>query len=238
MADHAQRTGRGDPGVLLPQRPGRGVARVGEDGPARLDVRLVELLERRHRQEHLAAHLHQRRQGEGVGGREPVRHALDGLHVGRDVLPRRPVAAGQGTRQAAVLVEQVDREPVDLELAEQVGVRDALAAQPLVPGLELVGGEGVVQALHPLQVIDGRELRGDRAADLLGGRVGCPQLTELLLQLLQPAHPGVERGVVQRRVVEHVVAPARLLDLLGEALVLLAPRVRRDRGLAGGGIGR
>ena len=48
-----------------------------------------------------------------------------------------------------------------------------------VPGLELLVGEGVVEALHPLEVVDRGELGGDGAADLLGGRVGCAQVGHL-----------------------------------------------------------
>jgi hypothetical protein len=77
-------------------------------------------------------------------------------------------------------------------------------------------------------VVDGRELRRDRAADLLGGRVGRAQLGELLLQRLERPQPLVEVGVGEGRVVEDVVAPARLLDLLGQLLVLLA-RLGRGR---------
>ena len=63
----------------------------------------------------------------------------------------------------------------------------------------------------------------------------------LVLERLQPLHRLVELGVGQRRGVEHVVAPARLLHLLGEGGVLLAG-VRRDGGLGGragdrGGVG-
>ena len=54
------------------------------------------------------------------------------------------------------------------------------------------------------------------------GESGRAQLGEPLLELLQPAHPGVEVGVRQGRVVEHVVAPPGVLDLLGEVPVLLA----------------
>ena len=46
-------------------------------------------------------------------------HRVDRLDVGRDVLAGAAVAAGQRPDQPAVLVEQVDRQPVDLELAQQ-----------------------------------------------------------------------------------------------------------------------
>ena len=72
------------------------------------------------------------------------------------------------------------------------------------------------------EVVDGGELGRDRAADLLRGRVGRTQLGELLLERLEPAQPPVEVGVVEGRAVEDVVAPARVLDLLGDQPVLLA----------------
>ena len=61
------------------------------------------------------------------------------------------------------------------------------------------------------------------------GRVGRAQLGPLLLEGLQPPQADVVVGVRQRRVVEHEVAPAGVLDLLGDLLVL-GPRVGR-RGL-------
>ena len=153
---------------------------------------------------------------------EPVRDRVDRLDVGRDVLAGAAVAAGQRADQSAVLVEQVDGQAVDLELAEVCRVVDAVAGQPRGPALELVVGEGVVEALHPLEVVDRRELRGDRATDLLRRAVGGAQVGHLLLERLETPHPLVEVGVGQRRVVEHVVAPPRVLDLLGQRPVLLA----------------
>ena len=59
--EHAQLAARGDARVLLPQRSGRRVARVGEGRLARLDELRVEVAERLDREEHLAAHLDERR---------------------------------------------------------------------------------------------------------------------------------------------------------------------------------
>ena len=141
-------------------------------------------------QEHLAAHLDQRGHREVVGAGEPVGHRGDGADVGRDVLAGAPVAAGQGADQPTALVEQVDREAVDLELAQQRRVVDPVARQARVPRRQLVVGERVVEALHPLEVVDGGELGGDGAADLLGRRVGGAQLGELLLEPLELAQRG------------------------------------------------
>ena len=59
---HPQRAARGDPRVLLPQRPGGGVARVGERRLARpRPACALSVGERLDREEHLAADLQQRR---------------------------------------------------------------------------------------------------------------------------------------------------------------------------------
>ena len=86
-----------------------------------------------------------------VGAGQAVGHRGDRPDVGGDVLAGAPVAAGQRPHQPTVLVEQVDGQAVDLELAEQRGVDDAVAGQAAVPGLELLAGEGVVEALHALR---------------------------------------------------------------------------------------
>ena len=234
VADHAERPGGGDPRVLLAQRPGGGVAGVGEDGLARLGHRDVEPLERLDRQEHLAAHLDQRGDREVVARGQPVRDRVDGLDVGRDVLAGPAVAPGQGTDQATVLVEQVDRQAVHLELAQQGRVRDAVAREPGVPGGELVVGEGVVEALHPAEVVDGGELRRDRAADLLRRRVRRAELGVVLLEGLELAQADVEVGVGEGRRVEDVVAPAGVLDLLAQLAVPLARLVGGRLGVGHG----
>ena len=168
VADHPERAGGGDSGVLLAQRARRCVARVGEDRLAGLGHRLVETLESLAGQEHLAPNLQQRGDGELLGRGQPVGHRRDGLDVRRDVLAGAAVTAGERPDQAALLVEQVDGQPVDLELAEQRRLLDAVARQSGVPGGELVAGERVVEALHPLQVVDRREFRRDGATDGLG----------------------------------------------------------------------
>ena len=166
--------------------------------------------------------------GELVAPGQPVWHRVDRLDVGGDVLAGAPVAAGQRPHQPALLVQQVDGQPVDLELAQQVGVLHAVALEPGVPGLELLVAERVVEALHRPEVVDRREVGRDRAADLLRRRVGRAQLGPLLLERLQPPQPDVVVGVGQRRVVEHEVAPAGVLDLLDDLLVL-GPRLCGSR---------
>ena len=73
--------------------------------------------------------------------------------------PVRPSPRVSAAGEHAVLVEQVHREPVDLQLAEVVQLlRADVARHPLGPGPQLVGGEGVVQAEHALEVVVRGEL--------------------------------------------------------------------------------
>ena len=216
-----QRPGRRDPRVLLPQRAGGGVARVGERRLARLDERGVELLERLDREEDLAAHLQPGRHAvPGLatgGGLQGARDLGDGADVVGDVLPGAAVAAGRGPDQAAVLVEQVDRQPVDLELA-QVAHLDAadVAPGPLGPGGDLLLAEGVVQAEHPLDVLDRREVGRVGAPDRLGRALRRPQLGVGVLQRLEVAEQPVVRRVADRRGIAQVVGEPGRLDLLGD----------------------
>ena len=108
---------RGDARVLLPQAPGGGVARVGEEPLAGVALAPVELLERRERHEHLAPHLEPRRAS--TSPCSCSRDRGDGGDVGGDVLAGLAVAARGAAHEPAVLVEQRDREPVELGLADE-----------------------------------------------------------------------------------------------------------------------
>ena len=170
--------------VLLPQRPGRRVARVGERRLAVGDQVLVQRREVLDREEHLATDLQQR--GHVVAG-QPSR---DRPSIVRTLAvtssPTRAVAAGGRPDQPAALVDQVQRQPVDLQLAQIAGLLDPLLPQlanrPLRPAVQLLAAERVVQAQQPLQMLDRRERGRRRPADLLGRRVGRAQRRELVLQ--------------------------------------------------------
>jgi len=148
VAEERQVAGGGDPRVLLPERAGGGVAGVGEAALPRLLLAAVELLERRQGHVHLTAHLEHagRRTFEGVED-EVVRDGLDRAHVAGEILANPPVTPGRAPHQAAVLVQEAHRHPVDLELADQPEVRH-VADQPFEPPpprIQLLAREGVVQ---------------------------------------------------------------------------------------------
>ena len=143
VQDQVQRPGCGDGRVFLAQRAGGGVARVHIRRLAGLGLPLVQLVEGGHRQEHLTAHLERRRPARtgqlDRGGR-------DRADVRCNILAGRAVASGRGPDQHSVLVDEVDRQAVDLEFAqERAGAAEALS--PGVPAVKFFGGESIVQAV-------------------------------------------------------------------------------------------
>ena len=219
--DGVERPGGGDLGVLLPQRPGRGVARVGERGLARVQQRLVQLAERLDRHEHLAPDLED---GRMPGAFQPRRDGGDGADIRRDVLAGAPVAPGGRLDQRAVPVDEVDGQPVDLQLT-QVGTLEPGAAElgrAVGPAAQVLVGEHVVQAEQPLQVLDRREQRGYRPVHGLGRRVRRAQVRVLLLERAQLAHLGVVVDVGDRGRIQDVVPVIGLGDLQAEVGVACA----------------
>ncbi len=186
--EHAQRPGCGDPRVFHPQGSGSRVARVGERGFPGLDQARVQLGEALDRKEDLPADLHLFRERDSGAGGQRVRDSFNGTDVESDVLPGPAVTSGQGLHQPALLVEQIDRQAIDLQLAQVVQVGTDRLLQPLGPGPQFVQAEHVVQAEHSLQMVNRIEVGGERAADLLAGRVRGAQGGELFLNGLQLMH--------------------------------------------------
>ena len=124
-----------DPRVLLAQRAGCRVARVGERGLPCRDEAGVQGGEVLQSHEHLAAHFHD---GGDVRPGKLDRDRLDGPDIGRHVLADGAVAAGGGADQPPVPVDQVEGESVDLQLAQEAGRCDILTGQRLGTGQPLV----------------------------------------------------------------------------------------------------
>ncbi len=217
MADHPQLAARGDRGILLPQRSRRAVARVGERRLAVFDECGVERFEIGEPEEHLTAHLEHVGYRVVVAGREPFGDVVDGAGVERDVLAGAAVAAGRGSDQPSVAVDQRQCDAVDLQLAQKRHVVADLGVDARRPQVELLGAEHVVQRQHPLQMLGGGEVGGEAgAADQLGRRVGRAQLGMLVLERGEPAQQLVEVRVGDDRRVAHVVAELVFAHLVGQ----------------------
>src|SRR6476659_1232701 len=122
--------------VRLAQTAGGGIARIDEHAQSRRLVLAVEVLEDRGRHVDLAADVdHIGRPTLDLGERAGDLGAR--AHVGGDVLVDAAVAAGGGRDQSTVLVAQVERQPVELELGNEARRGPAESANdPLGPRLE------------------------------------------------------------------------------------------------------
>ena len=196
--------------VLLAQRSGGGVARIGEDlGPGRA-LGGVELLEVSLGEVDLAANLQApARAGQLVG------HVGDGAHVVGDVFAHPAVAARGRLHETTVTVGDRQGQPVDLGLdrEDRRGVAEGLD-HPVAPGAQFLDVKDVVEAQHRLGVAHRREHRRGRRADavaLLAGELGVAAF-----DLAQLAHQGVVVGVGQHRRVVHEVGLGVAGDLLAQ----------------------
>ena len=222
MAPHVQRPRPADAGIFLAERPGGRVSRVGEDttaGPLEL---LVQALEGPHRQIDLPPDV---QHGRMFISRQPPGDVPDRPDVRCHVLACEAVPSGGAPDQEAVLVGHDDRQPVDLQLADELS---SLADDPLdppAPRLELFPGERVVERQHRGPVADRREKFGGSSTHPLSWAVRRDELGKLRLQPLElPDEPVVLR-VGDDRVVEGVVPVGVEIDLLAELFHPLA-RIR------------
>ena len=153
----------------MAQGAGGGVARVDEGLFPGLDAGLVEGCEVGDGEVDFAAHL----DAGGGGTGEGLRDRGDGLRVGGDVFADVAVASGRGAHEAAVLVEEVDGEPIDLHLGRHLQVGDAggLGHSGLPPG-KFLEGEHIVEGHHLGEVAYLGEAGVDAAAHAHRGRVG------------------------------------------------------------------
>ena len=174
--DHPQGPGRGDPRVLLPQRPGCGVAWVGEPVVPGRREGVVELRELGPGEEDLTPYLQQRRH---IRTTQPVRNPRDRRHVAGHVLPGAAVTAGRRHGEPSIDVAKVDGEPVDLEFTQVTFGRSLRQ-----PSVQFFTVEDVVEAQHPLQVRHRGEVRLAGEGHLLGDRIGAPQLRMIGLKRL------------------------------------------------------
>ena len=145
VGDHGEGALSGLCRVFLAQGSGGGVARIDESLFAGLDAGLVECGEVGDREVNLAAHLDAR--GDRAG--EGLRNRLDRPGVSGDILADVAVASGRGAHEAAVLVQEVDGQAVDLHLGRHLEVGDACGlGHAGLPAGKLLEGEHVVEGHH------------------------------------------------------------------------------------------
>ena len=185
VAGQVQPPPRDVPAVEQSHRSGGRVAGVGVELLAGRAALLVQSRERAPAHVGLSPH----QQPGGRPGRQPQRQRADGAGIGGYQIADPTVAPGRGLGQDAVLVEQGQRNPVDLQFAHELEL--LLGQQPFQPAeplLELVVVVGVVQGQHGRLVLDlGESVRG-LASDPLGRAVGGAKRRVVLFELLQLRH--------------------------------------------------
>ena len=227
VGEEVQRTRRGDARVLLPQRTGRRVARVGEHLLLGRGLALVEREEVGPGHVDFAADLARR----GNFALQLVRDLLDGPHIGGDVLAFEAVAARRGDGQLTVLVAQRHRQPVDLRLGHErkrlVFLQVEEAADAVDKVLHLLGVERVLERQHRHRVAHLGEAARGRRADLARQAFQRLQVGKLRLDRLVAPPQRVVFCVGNGRRVLLVVGLVVLLDLGFEARVLALRLARR-----------
>ena len=209
-----QSSWRSEPAAAL-----RGFAKGSLAGADDLPVHRLEVLLE---EQHLAADLDPRRRRPGEPVRDAAVRAQAAHHpqVGGDVLAVHPVAARRALHQRAPLVDQLDREAVQLRLDHvahrRAGGEPEQPAHARVDLAELLVGLDVAEREHGLAVNDPLEPLRRRARDALGGRVRRHQLRVLRLERLQLAHEPVVLGVREDRLVQDVVGVVRGADPLAQ----------------------
>ena len=232
----------GDPGILLAEGAGGGVAGIGEQGLAPALPLVVQGVE------HLFGHEHLAPDDEML--RRTVHPQGDGPHgaqVGGHVLPHLAIPPGGPPDEQAVFIFQSHGQAVHFRLHHIDGPRHR-ALHPLVKGPHLVKVEHVLKGFQGHPVLHRLKGRQGLSPHPLGGRVGGHRLRVGLLQLLQTAELVVIVVVGHGGLVQHIVLIARPLQLPAQLVnfrvkvhcrhLLFGIEIRRSAGETGPGPSR
>jgi hypothetical protein len=147
------------------------------------------------------------------------RNRFDSAYILGDVFAQRTVAARGTAHQHTPLVQQTDRQPVELGLGGIFDLVDlqAFAGAPIEVG-ELVIVKGIIQRQHRYFVPDFAEFTERRRTDAPGRGILGDQFRMLGFQRLQFAQQAVILRVRNQRVVEDVIPVVMEADLLPKLL--------------------
>ena len=216
VAAELQRTAGSDLRIQLAQAAGSGVARVGEGLAADLQLRGIEPLETGLGHEHFAAHFQSRGPAAALQFQRNIAH---GAHVDADVFTGGAIATGSTAHQLAVLVQEADRQTVQLRFAAVLDTAKKVARRQVDtfgdPAIKLEQGgfiKSIAQAEHRYFMLDLGERRQRRTADPLRRRITRDQIRMLGLQGLELVEQPVVLGVRDARLVEDVVTVVVLIQ--------------------------
>ena len=226
VGEEFQRPRRGDRRILLPQRAGGEVARVGGHLDAGLLGALVEADEILAEDVDLAADL---ADGGDVLALQLVRDVGDGAHVGGDVFAGGAVAARRAAHQFAFFVAQRQRQTVDLRFRDDR--RHLVVGKPqetphaIDEVRHVLVAEGVAEREHRHRMLHLCKASGWRRSNFLRRRVLRHQVRKPRLDRAGANTQRVVRRIRHRRRIVLVVALV-VLGELGDELLQLRFRLR------------
>ena len=217
MRPEPQRPRRSHPGILLPQRPGGSIARIGKNLAPRLRLRPIQRGKIRPRHIDLAANL----ENVGAISAKHLRNITNKRHVGRHILAHLAIAARRRAHQPPALIAQRAREPVDLVLHRHrhrriLGQRQK-PPHPRDKFPHLVIGKRIVEAHHPHRMANfGQRRRRHRMPHGGRRRIRPHQMRKRRLQLGIAPHQRVIFGVGHLRRIIEMIEPVGAVDRLGQ----------------------
>ena len=221
IGEEAERPRRRDRRVELTQRTGRGVARIDIELLAGLRLLAIKVEERSLGHVDFAAHFADFRHAPAL---QPLRHVLQGFHIGSDVLALTAVAARRAGDQRAVFVAQRHRQAVDLRLGAEhdlLVVRQPQEAADAADEIDdVLFGERVVERQHRHRVPDFCETPRRRRADPLRQALQRAQLRKARFDRAVAPPQRVIFGIGHARRVVLIIAPVVPGDLGGKPRVL------------------
>ncbi len=238
VGQKTQRTGFCDGNIQLTQGARGGVARIGEGFPAQRLLLLIEGRKILFEHDHFAAHFQKRR--ERPLPAQTQGHGANGAHGLGDHLARFAVAAGQGSAQHTVHIDDFQSQTVQLGVAPE-GRRQG-AVELRIPGaphaLHKVApvfvGKDIVQAVHPASVLFFVQTLQQAAAYPQGGRMRAAQGGPALFQFCQLPEQSVVLLVADLRRVQRMIQIIMAFQFGAEPvcpLPLFRRRLRRKKGV-------
>jgi hypothetical protein len=171
---------------------------------------------------YLAAHLQHFRPAIALQLR---RHTLYLAQIGSDILASRAITTGRTLHECTLHIAQADSQPIELWFRRKSQLLP-VELFPYTPYevMYFLGTESIRQRQHRHGMPDFSELSGRRCAHASRRRLRSRELRMRRLQRLQLAHQDIELGVGDLRLVQRVVQPVVVFDLLAQLLDTLLRR--------------
>ena len=205
--------------ILLAERAGSGIARIGEQLAPGLFLRCIERREIGFAHINFATNFKDIRD---ILASQSLRNSGDMGDIGSDILAHLPVPPRGRQHQRAMLIAQRAGEPVNLVLhgESDLGIlrEIEIALHPLRKFEQLLVRKRIVEAKHPDFMGNfGKRRGGDVMPDLLRRRIRAHQMRELRFQLGIAADQRIIFGIGNFRSIFSMIELVMPRNLFGEA---------------------